>query len=62
MKVRSNDRLLKPTDLDRPTSNRPAPDPSKTLLRAVGILVMLVIAIIGAAYSARLILHWSGTK
>jgi hypothetical protein len=62
MKVRSSDRLLKPSDLDRPTSNRPAPDPGKTLMRAVAILVMLAIAIVGALYSARLIAHWSGSK
>jgi hypothetical protein len=62
MKVRSSDRLLKSTDLERPVSNRPAPDPSKTLVRAVAILIMFAVAIIGALYSARLIVHWSAAK
>ncbi len=33
------------------------PDPTKTLLRAIAILIMLAIAITGLVYSLRMILY-----
>jgi hypothetical protein len=41
-----------------PDELQPPPDPRKTLLRAFGVLAMLVIAITGMAYSVWMI--WKG--